>query len=321
MDEPPFAAGPPAPPHPESTMSPWPPFEPRAEWEPETRAESTRERRGGRMRQVLVGALAGGLIGALAASGVFLATDDNGTTTRIVERAPTNAVTRPSSTISGKLDIAGIIEKVEPAVVAITTDGGPDSGGAAGTGFVLTPDGFIATNNHVVEGASRISVAFNDGTSKAATVKGTDPANDLAVIKVNATDLTAVTLGDSSKVQVGDDVVAIGNALALEGGLSVTQGIISGLHRQVSTDAGSALFGMLQTDAAINPGNSGGPLVNAQGQVIGINTAIANPGEAQNVGFAIPVSVAQPIIDDLESGRTPSFLGVSTIDVTAAVAR
>ncbi len=273
------------------------------------------------MRQVLVGTLAGGLIGALAASGVFLATDDNGTTTRIVEHTPTNAVTRPSSTISGKLDIAGIIEKVEPAVVAITTDGGPDSGGAAGTGFVLTPDGFIATNNHVVEGASRISVAFNDGTSKAATVKGTDPANDLAVIKVNATDLTAVTLGDSSKVQVGDDVVAIGNALALEGGLSVTQGIISGLHRQVSTDAGSALFGMLQTDAAINPGNSGGPLVNAQGQVIGINTAIANPGEAQNVGFAIPVSVAQPIIDDLESGRTPSFLGVSTIDVTAAVAR
>jgi S1-C subfamily serine protease len=232
---------------------------------------------------------------------------------------PAKTITRPSDTISGALDVAGIIARVEPAVVAITTDGGPDAGGAAGTGFVLTPDGYIATNNHVIESANKISVAFNDGTTKPATLVGHDPATDLAVLKVNATDLPAVALGNSEKVQVGDDVVAIGNALALEGGLSVTEGIISGTNRQVSTDAGSQLFGMLQTDAAINPGNSGGPLVNAQGQVIGINTAIANPSEAQNIGFAIPISAAQPIIADLQAGRKPAFLGVASATVTAAI--
>jgi serine protease Do len=311
------AAAPPPPPHPESVMSPWPPASgPFGGSEPvEPVAPSTARGGRGRSRQLLIGALAGGLVGALVASGVFLATDDNGgTTTRVVEQ-PAQSITRPSNTINGKLDVAGIIAKVEPAVVAITTDGGPDNGGAAGTGFVITSDGYIATNNHVIEGASKISVAFNDGTTKPANLVGHDPATDLAVLKVSATGLPSVTLGNSDKVQVGDDVVAIGNALALEGGLSVTQGIISGTNRQVSTDAGSQLFGMLQTDAAINPGNSGGPLVNAQGQVIGINTAIANPSEAQNIGFAIPVSAAQPIIADLQAGRKPAFLGVATVTV------
>jgi S1-C subfamily serine protease len=323
------AAAPPPPPHPESVMSPWPPAD---EWPPglnwaaeDAGAQSAgadRERRKGRTRQLLLGALAGGLVGALVASGVFLVTDDNSstTTTRVIEQ-PAKTITRPSNTIPGSLDVAQIIEKVEPAVVAITTDGGPDNGGAAGTGFVITSDGYIATNNHVIEGAGKISVAFNDGTTKSADLVGHDPSTDLAVLKVAETGLPAATLGNSDKVQVGDDVVAIGNALALEGGLSVTQGIISGTNRQVSTDAGSQLFGMLQTDAAINPGNSGGPLVNAQGQVIGINTAIANPSEAQNIGFAIPVSAAKPIIDDLQNGRKPAFLGVATVTVTAAIAR
>jgi S1-C subfamily serine protease len=121
-------------------------------------------------------------------------------------------------------------------------------------------------------------------------------------------------------VQVGDEVVAIGNALALEGGLSVTRGIISGTDRTVETQQ-SSLVGLLQTDTAINPGNSGGPLLDAQGRVIGINTAVADPGLAQNVGFAIPISHAQPIVEDLQAGRKPAFLGVGTVDVTAAVAR
>jgi serine protease Do len=313
--EPPEAG---APPRPEPAMAAWPP--PTAP-EPAPAPGADEPPRRGRLRQVLIGALAGGLVGALVASGVFIATDDtNGTTTRVVE-TPAKSITRPSNRISGSLDVAGIIAKVEPAVVAITTDGGPDSGGAAGTGFVLTSDGYIATNNHVIESSRQISVAFNDGTTKSANLVGHDPSTDLAVLKVNATGLPAVTLGDSDKVQVGDDVVAIGNALALEGGLSVTQGIISGTNRQVSTDAGSQLFGMLQTDAAINPGNSGGPLANAQGQVIGINTAIANPQEAQNIGFAIPISAAEPIIADLQAGRKPAFLGVATVTVTPAIAK
>jgi S1-C subfamily serine protease len=307
---------PPAPPTP--AMAPWPP--PGEPAEP-VAVGADRSSRRGRGRQLLVGALAGGVVGALVASGVFVATDDNsGTTTRVIQQ-PAKTITRPSDTISGSLDVAGIIAKVEPAVVAITTDGGPDSGGAAGTGFVLTADGFIATNNHVIEGAGRISVAFNDGTTRSADLVGHDPSTDLAVLKVDGTGLPSVTIGNSDKVQVGDDVVAIGNALALEGGLSVTQGIISGTDRQVATDAGSQLFGMLQTDAAINPGNSGGPLVNAQGQVIGINTAIANPTEAQNIGFAIPVSAAKPIIDDLQAGRKPAFLGVATVTVTPAIVK
>jgi S1-C subfamily serine protease len=120
---------------------------------------------------------------------------------------------------------------------------------------------------------------------------------------------------------VGDEVVAIGNALALEGGLSVTRGIISGTDRIVDTDVGSTLLGMLQTDAAINPGNSGGPLLDSQGRVLGINTAIANPASAQNVGFAIPISRAKPIIEDLRLGRAAAFLGVSTRNLTPASAR
>ena len=122
-------------------------------------------------------------------------------------------------------------------------------------------------------------------------------------------------------MQVGDEVVAIGNALALDGGLSVTRGIISGLHRTVPTTTGAVLIGMLQTDAAINFGNSGGPLVDSEGRVIAINTAIASPQESNNVGFGIPISNAIPVLDDLRLGRAAAFLGVSTQTITPALAR
>jgi S1-C subfamily serine protease len=296
---------------PQSAVAPWPPATPR-----------TRKSAGG-FRSVLTGALVGGLVGALAAGGLVLAFADGGSTTTVVQQSPSKAVvTRPSTEISEVGNVAEIIAKDEPAIVAITTGGGPGSGdGGAGTGFVITQDGYIVTNNHVAESATKIQVAFNDGQVASAKIVGTDPTNDLAVLKVDRTGLPAVELGDSDASQVGDEVVAIGNALALEGGLSVTRGIISGTDRTVDTDVGSSLDGMLQTDAAINPGNSGGPLLNAQGQVIGINTAIANPASAQNVGFAIPISKAKPVIDDLRLGRSAAFLGVSTQNVTPAVAR
>jgi putative serine protease PepD len=230
----------------------------------------------------------------------------------------TSVVVRPSDRISHTGDIAGILTRAVPAVVAIVDDGGPDSGGAAGTGFVISSDGVIVTNNHVVEGASDIKAVFSDGTTREATVLGRNAPSDLAVVKVDADGLQTIALGDSDQVQVGDDVVAIGNALALQGGLTVTRGIISGLHREVDTNTGSALEDVLQTDAAINPGNSGGPLVDAQGRVIGINTAIADPGSAQNVGFAIPISNAKAIIELLRQGRQPALLGVKTIDVDQA---
>ena len=258
----------------------------------------------------MLAGVAGGLVGALVASGVYLATDDDPATVTSTRQV----VVRPSSEVARRGDIASILGQDVPAVVAVVDDGGPDSGGAAGTGFVIDSDGVVVTNNHVVEGASEIRLVFSDGTERDAEVLGTDPRSDLAVLKVDASGLATVPLGDSDSVQVGDDVVAIGNALALEGGLSVTRGIISGLHREVETESGGVLPDLIQTDAAINPGNSGGPLVDAAGRVIGINTAIANPSFAENVGFAIPIAIAMPIVDQLAAGRQPASLGVSLED-------
>jgi S1-C subfamily serine protease len=270
----------------------------------------------------LLAALVGAVVGALVASGIFVAVDDPGSTTTVVRPARESTVSRPSRVIPAEADVAAIIAKVEPAVVAITTGSGAGSGdGGAGTGFVITGDGFVVTNHHVVDGASRITVAFTNGDEKPAELVGREVASDIAVLKVDGENLPTVELGESDDMQVGDEVVAIGNALALDGGLSVTRGIVSGLHRTVSTNTGSTLIGMLQTDAAINPGNSGGPLVDASGRVVAINTAIANPQAANNVGFAIPMANAKPIIDDLRLGRPAAFLGVSTLTVTPAMAR
>ncbi len=300
---------------PPEVLPAWPPDPPSDEPPALPAARSRPPRRG--WRQAVVAGLAGGLVGALVASGVFLAVDDD-TSTSTNSPGATPVVVRPSDRITRTGDIATILQAAVPAVVALVDDGGPDSGGAAGTGFVISPDGVIVTNDHVVEGATRIQAVFSDGTTRDAEVLGQNAASDLAVVKVDATDLPTIELGDSDQVQVGDDVVAIGNALALQGGLTVTRGIISGVHREVGIDAGSALEDVLQTDAAINPGNSGGPLVDASGRVIGINTAIADPTSAQNVGFAIPISNAKVIIERLRQGKQPAYLGVRTIDVKDA---
>ena len=252
---------------------------------------------------MLLAATAGGLVGALVASGTLLLRDDSGGSTATRQPTP---VRSNESTPAAQGDIAGILAKDVPAVVAITTAGGPGLGrsgsGGAGTGFVIDPAGIIVTNDHVVDSARSISVTTSDDRRFDARVLGEDPSSDLAVLDVDATDLPVIELGDSNQVQVGDDVVAIGNALDLDGGLSATRGIVSGLNREIPTDNGR-LTGLIQTDAAINPGNSGGPLVDAEGRVIGINTAIANPGTAQNVGFVIPISQAKPIVDRLRGGE------------------
>jgi S1-C subfamily serine protease len=265
-----------------------------------------------------VGALVGGLCGALVASGAFLAfgRDNNHSSTAPTVTNRTNTVSRDSSTIARNGDIAAIISKVEPAVAAVTVN--EPGGQSAGTAFVLSQDGYLATNAHVVGQAQTASLQLNDGRTMDARVVGRDPSADVAVLKVDAGNLPAVCTDDSNKVQVGDDVVAIGNALALEGGLSVTHGIISGPPRPGS-EIGTALETVLQTDAAINPGNSGGPLVDANGCVIGINTAVASGSgqqPAQNVGFAIPISYAKPVVDDIKAGRKPAFLGIGTTDLT-----
>jgi serine protease Do len=254
---------------------------------------------------MLLAATAGGLAGALIASGALVLTDGSRGSSSSQPASPVQAT---SSAPASRGEISGILAKDVPAVVAITTDGGPvlgrgGGGGGAATGFVIDPDGIVVTNDHVVADARSINVTTSEGKKLSARVLGQDASHDLAVLKVDGTNLPAVELGNSDQVQVGDDVVAIGNALDLDGGLSATRGIVSGLHREIPTQTGGQLTGLIQTDAAINPGNSGGPLVDAQGRVIGINTAIANPSTAQNVGFVIPITQAKPIIDRLRGSE------------------
>lgn len=294
---------------------------------PPPQVPATAPRRPGAWKQFVAGALIGALVGGGTAGGIYLATKDDTSTRTVIVRSSTGS-SRNTSTIAEPRDIQGILAKVEPAVVAIRTGGAIDgvnsATGGAGTGFVISSDGVVVTNNHVIEGANgEIEVAFTDGTSEKATVLGRSTENDLAVLKVNATGLPVAKLGSSDKLQVGDEVIAIGNALALEGGLSVTRGIISAKDRTVPEETGSTLYSVLQTDAAINPGNSGGPLVNSDGEVVGINTAIADPTQAQNVGFAISIDMAKSAIEDLRAGREvkTAFLGVVTQQVTAAVAK
>ncbi|MDQ1506151.1 MAG: putative serine protease PepD [Actinomycetota bacterium] len=224
--------------------------------------------------------------------------------------APSGSASSSGSLSGAALDVKGILAKVEPSVVDIVAQSRRGTG--EGTGIIISPDGYILTNAHVVSGASTVTVSTSS-SSKAlpATVIGADAAHDVALIKLDSGggSLVAADLGRSADMKVGDDVVAIGNALGLRGDPTVTRGIVSALNRTVDN-----LTGMIQTDAAINPGNSGGPLVNSTGQVIGINTAVAADG-AQNIGFAIPIDKAKALADRLKSGQgaaPTAFLGVST---------
>lgn len=191
-------------------------------------------------------------------------------------------------------------------------------GEAAGSGVVIDKNGLILTNAHVIDGANTISVGFLDGDSAPATIVGSVVEKDVALIRVEGrSDLHAADLGSSSALQVGDEVVAIGNALNLGDTPSVTTGIVSALGRSLQSPTGALLKHLIQTDAAINPGNSGGPLVNTQGQVVGINTAILQ--DAQNIGFALAIDSIKETIDDVAAGRSVDvkrpLLGVESLDV------
>jgi putative serine protease PepD len=215
---------------------------------------------------------------------------------------------------------------VQPSVVSVTVSGA--SGSAEGSGVILRSDGTILTNNHVVEGAGdggSLRVRFADGRTAAARLVGRDPSTDLAVIRAQGVSgLKPATLGSSAGLHVGDTVLALGSPLGLDG--SVTAGIVSALHRTVDLGGdgrpgpSASLSDAIQTDAAINPGNSGGPLVDANGAVVGINTAIASLGGGGSgnigVGFAIPVDEARSVAEQLIAGRTPrhALLGVEVSD-------
>lgn len=240
------------------------------------------------------------------------------------------------SSFSGQIDpksIEGVANKVSQSVVSIVSKSQKGTkyfssgfgSASAGTGIIVSENGYILTNKHVVEGSSDISIVTNDGNSyDNIKIITTDPLSDIAILKIsNAKGLKAAELGDSKALNIGQQVIAIGNALGEYDG-TVTSGIISGVGRTVnaSSDDGATketLTDMIQTDAAINSGNSGGPLVNAQGQVVGVNTAVAS--EAQGIGFAIPISSVKGILKSIAEGKTPNraYLGANYISVNPQV--
>ena len=258
----------------------------------------------------LVAGLLGGILGGDATKGLISSGVNLVSSTSTIERTPDS--------------VAGIAARVLPSVVSIETMS--KDGGGSGSGFVIDPNGYLLTNNHVVADALTIKVILNDGREFAAKILGRDESYDLAVLKIKVTGLKALQFGDSDKVQVGDSVIAFGSPLGLSG--TVTQGIISAKDSPVTAgdeNSSTSFISALQTDAAINPGNSGGPLVDATGAVIGVNSAIASLGSSLGsqtgsigIGFAIPINQARKTADQLirDGKATYPVIGV-LVDMNA----
>ncbi len=239
------------------------------------------------------------ILGLLALSLIFGAAGGAGATVLLLgglnesgdigESIRQTLVSEQSATVS-------VAERISPAIVTLEVTGA--DGESVGSGVIYSADGWIVTNRHVVEGATTMTVHLEDGRDFPGRVYGIDTLTDLAIVKVEATGLTAATLGRSSAIQVGQTAIAIGSPLGVYTN-SVTAGIISAIGREITTESGR-LDGLLQTDAAINPGNSGGALVDSSGAVIGINTAISTEGAG--IGFAIPIDIARPIMEQALAG-------------------
>jgi putative serine protease PepD len=302
----------PLPPPPPAPPSPTPDVEPAA--------------RGRRRGLGVVGLAFVSAVSALAgaAIGVVATRDDNQmvTTGTLVTVEPTDGDEVSEATTQ----IGKIAAAVAPSVVTLTatTTSQMGEGESVGTGVIINSNGELLTNAHVVEGAKTVQVRLMNETEPVkGTVLASDPQNDLALVKINATGLTAAVFADSKKVRLGDPVVAIGYALNLDGGPSVTSGIVSAIGRTITTDSG-ALDRLIQTDAAISSGNSGGPLVNDKAQVVGINTAVARGDmgtAANNIGFAISTEEVLRVVETLRDQangveRKQGFLGVGLTDRT-----
>jgi S1-C subfamily serine protease len=277
-----------------------------------------------RISLLLVAALVGGLAGHFASS--------SSTTSGVSVNAVTSS---PGSSFATKtFSIPKLVQQVQPSVVSIDVKGNGTED--QGTGMIITHNGLVVTNNHVIAAAvngGTITVT-RTGTTKSlkATLIGTNPIDDVALIRINnASNLPAVTFGNSNSLVVGDPVVAIGNALGLAAGTpTVTSGIVSAMGRTVTAGTSSStetLNNMIQTDAAINPGNSGGPLLDAEGDVIGMNTAVAGTladgSSAQNIGFAIPVATIESLLNSLKAGASVvnhgAFIGVEITSMTPSL--
>ena len=263
---------------------------------------------------LVFGGTAGGALGYLAAD---FSNGVSNSTSQVSESSKPVAITPATETVSQ------IVQNVKPSVVSIKAEG--SSGSGTGSGFIYREDGYIVTNNHVAAPAingGKLTVYLEDKTSFEAKLVGRNASYDLAVLKIDATGLKPVNIGDSSAINVGDLTVAFGSPLGLTG--TVTSGIVSAINRPVTAGGADdqSFISAIQTDAAINPGNSGGPLVNGQGQVIGVNSAIATLGYGTQsgsigLGFAIPINQAQRVITEIiETGKSSTPIAGISIDST-----
>lgn len=282
------------------------------------------------MALIVVSAVLGGFVGAQISTErdrpATAVDEEPGSPSTVVTTSPDlepssqPLVTAPAGRDDGPIDVAAVVERIGPSVVTVVSrsDGPAGFGRGTGTGVVVTTDGEILTNAHVVSDSTSVSVLFGESIDPIPVdVLALDRGNDLALLKVDLTDLAPAVFAEPGSVEVGDEVVAVGFALALEGGPTVTRGIVSAIGRTIASDDG-ALDGLIQTDAAISSGNSGGPLLNGRGEVIGINTAVFQSSmgtAANNVGFAISVSEILPVVEALRrqangAERVEGYLGV-----------
>lgn len=273
---------------------------------------------------MLIGAL---ICGATVAVTLSLMGGSSQNDLGLVQYSAGKDVSVEQAKIDGKvLDVPQIAEAVGPSVVGVVIKHSfndsifSEQEAGSGSGIIISSDGYIVTNSHVIEGASAIYVVLNNGENYSARVVGMDTKTDIAVIKIDAKNLAKAELGKSSDLKVGELAVAIGNPLGLEFQGSVTAGVISALDRSMEVDGRK--YTLVQTDAAINPGNSGGPLVNKYGYVIGINTVKISSSATEGMGFAIPIDIALPIIEELiekgyVSGRPQ--IGIEIINITEAM--
>jgi 2-alkenal reductase len=303
-------------------------YEPATTTEPVVPVAAPRRGRGG--AGTIVGAAL--LSAVLASGGTVLALGASGALDRpVTPVAPTSAqgtnVGAPQPVaIDESSATINVAAKVNPAVVRITVTGASGAGDlgvipatGVGSGVIFNSAGWILTNHHVVEGGTKFDVQLYDGRVFSGSVYGIDTLTDLAIVKVDATGLPTAAIGESDALKVGQLVIAIGSPLGTYSN-SVTSGIVSAKGRSITTDGNQSLTNLIQTDAAINPGNSGGPLLDADGNVVGINTAIAS--NSNGIGFAIPIDIARPIMSQAVAGQklTRPYLGIRFVSITRQLA-
>jgi S1-C subfamily serine protease len=273
---------------------------------------------------IILAALIGALLVAipmiaLAIGGVFDSSDDSAP--KALASEPSEIQSDPPSAAPARsaTDVSDLYERVRPGVVSIEARSSVPTQGSTGTGFVLDREGYILTNDHVVDGAATLRVRFVKGGPVKARLVGADPSSDLALLKVEPSEenLKPLPLGSSSSLKVGQPAVAIGSPFGLEG--TLTTGVVSAVQRSITAPNNFSIDNVVQTDAAINPGNSGGPLLDASGRVVGVNAQIATTTQANSgVGFAIPINTAKQIVPDLKAGREIKrpYVGVETANAT-----